>query len=93
MSATVTIPAETEQAIQRLIDSGRYHDANDVIITAIEFLASREEIEQQRLRELVIAGFSSGDGGSYGPGFWDEIAREAEEADRQGLPIRREVQP
>jgi Arc/MetJ-type ribon-helix-helix transcriptional regulator len=93
MSATVTISAETEQAIQQLIDSGRYHDAGDVIDAAVVFFAAQLTSQQQRLREMVVAGFESGDGGTYGPGFWDEIAREAEEADRQGLPIRREVQP
>lgn len=90
---SVTLTPQTEAEIRRLVDSGRYPDADAVVQTALQALKEQDEARLAKLRELVLAGFASGDGGDLTPEFWDEIAREAEEADRLGLPIRDEVQP
>ena len=84
MSATVTIPAETEQAIQRLIDSGRLHDANDVIITAIEVLTSHETEHLDHVRELVLAGRSGGPRRELTEELMDELERRSEERFQRG---------
>jgi putative addiction module CopG family antidote len=84
---------ETEAEIRRLVESGLYPDAASVIESALQELNEQYEANLANLRELVRAGFESGDGGELTDEFWDEIAREADEADRLGLPIRREVRP
>ena len=88
---SVTLLPETETAIRRLVDSGRYPTADAAVQSAIKLLNDQYETQLAKLRELVLAGFASGDGGELTPEFWDEIAREADEADRLGLPIRDEV--
>lgn len=90
---SVTITDKTREQIRRWIDTGRYPDADAVILKALEALEDQEQARFLKLRELVLAGFMSGDGGEFTPETWEEIAREADEADRLGLPIRREVQP
>jgi hypothetical protein len=42
---------------------------------------------------LILVGLGSGPGVELTPEVWAEIEREADEADRLGLPIRDEVQP
>ena len=87
---SVTVTPEAESRIRDLVESGHYPNAAAVIDKALDAL---EQTRLDRLRELVLAGFASGDGGEFTPETWAEIAREADEADRLGLPIRREVQP
>ena len=89
----ITLSPHVEQQVRRWIERGPYPDADAVIEQALQALAAQEQTRLRELRELVRAGFESGDGGELTPALWDAIAREADEADRQGLPIRREVQP
>jgi hypothetical protein len=65
-------------------------DAESSVRDALQRLAQDKTL---RLSEVVEAGFASGDGGELTPALWEEIAREADAADRLGLPIRGEVQP
>jgi putative addiction module CopG family antidote len=90
---SVTLNPRLEERIRHWIESGRYSDADAVIDKALEALENQEQTRLAKLRELVTVGFASGDGGEFTPETWAEIAREADEADRLGLPIRREVQP
>lgn len=90
---SITLTSEIEERIQSWIDTGQYPDAGTVILEALAALEEQKHTAQSRERELVLAGFASGDGGEFTPETWAEIAREADEADRLGLPIRREVQP
>jgi putative addiction module CopG family antidote len=87
---SVTLTPQAEHRIRDLVERGVYPDAAAVIDEALDAL---EQARLDKLRELVLAGFASGDGGEFTPETWAEIAREADEADRLGLPIRREVQP
>jgi putative addiction module CopG family antidote len=90
---SVTLTPQTEEEIRSWIESGRYPNADAVIQTALQALKDREEARVHKLRELVLTGHNSGPGEELTPELWEEIAREADEADRLGLPIRREVQP
>jgi putative addiction module CopG family antidote len=90
---SVMLTSDIEERIQSWIDTGGYPDASAVILDALAALEEQEHAAQNRERELVLAGFASGDGGEFTAETWAEIAREADEADRLGLPIRREVQP
>ena len=51
----VTVTPRTEAEIRRLVESGRYADADAVVLTALEALMDREEVRQTKLRELVVA--------------------------------------
>jgi putative addiction module CopG family antidote len=89
----VTLPPRLEERVQHWIDNGRYPNAEAVIDKALEALEHEEHAQFLKLRELVLAGHNSGPGEELTDELWEEIAREADEADRLGLPIRREVQP
>ncbi len=90
---SIHLTPKVEKRIQDLIDRGAYPDADAVVNQALQVLEEQEQNRFLRLRELVQAGFASGDGGEGTPELWADIAREADEADRLGLPIRREIQP
>lgn len=90
---SVTLSPRIEQQVRDWIDGERYPNADAVIEQALEALEERERARFLKLRELVLAGHNSGPGQELTDELWEEMAREADEADRLGLPIRREVQP
>src|SRR5687768_5228792 len=81
---TITLPPEVHAQIQHRIESGRYPDAEAVIVKALEALEAQEQAQFQKTRELVLAGFNSGPGGELTDEVWAEIEREADEAYQQG---------
>jgi putative addiction module CopG family antidote len=90
---SVTVTPETEEQIRHWIDTGRYPDADAVIHRALAALEAQEHARFLKTRDLILAGLNSGPGVELTPEVWEEIEREADEADRLGLPIRDEVQP
>ena len=90
---SVTLTPKVEAQIRHWIENGRYPDADSVVARALEALEAQEQARFHKLRELVLAGHNSGPGEELSDELWEEISREADEADRLGLPIRREVQP
>jgi putative addiction module CopG family antidote len=89
---SVILKPQTEKRIRHWIDNGQYPDADTVIDKALQLLEEREQERFLKLREMVLAGHNSGMGDVLTPELWEEIARDADEADRRGLPIRNEVQ-
>jgi putative addiction module CopG family antidote len=81
---SVTLAPEVEDRIRCWIDSGRYPDANAVLVDALELLEERNQARFLKLREMVRAGFESGDPVELTPELWDELEREAEEAYQRG---------
>jgi Arc/MetJ-type ribon-helix-helix transcriptional regulator len=90
---TLILTPEVEDRIQRWIDNGGFPNAGAVIERALQALEEQEHAKHVKLREMVRTGFESGLGVELTDDVWEEIAREADEADRQGMSIRREVQP
>jgi len=90
---SVTLTPEVEEQIRHWIDGERYPNAEAVVLKALQALEEQEQARFLKLRELVLAGHNSGPREELTDELWEEIAREADEADRLGLPIRREVQP
>ena len=90
---SITLPPEVHAQIRNRIESGRYPDAEAVIVKALEALEAEEHARFEKTRELILAGLNSGPGVELTDEVWAEIEREADEADRLGLPIRDEVQP
>ena len=91
---SVTLTPELEALIEEILATGRYADAGDVIEQAVRQLEERER--RQRLQASVAEGFAAierGEGVELTPERWEEIERDADEADRQGLPINPDVCP
>jgi putative addiction module CopG family antidote len=90
---SVTLTPRTEERIKRLVESGRYPDADSVVDDALEALETRTRTRFKSTRELILAGLHSGEGIVMTDEEWAKIELEADEADHLGLPIRDEVQP
>jgi putative addiction module CopG family antidote len=90
---SVTLTPEVEARIRPWLETGRFADADAVVLKALEALEAQEDAKLLKLRELVLAGHNSGIAGELNEEFWEQLEREADEADRLGLPIRDEVQP
>lgn len=76
---SVTLTTRTEEEIRSWIESGRYPDADALIHTALQALKDQEEAKLLKLRELVRAGFESGDAVELTDELWAEIERRSEE--------------
>lgn len=90
---SVTLNPETESRIRDLVERGRYPDAATLIDRALEALESQEEERLANLRELVRAGFESGNRVELTDELWDEMERRAEERFRRGERSSPRVRP
>lgn len=80
----VQLSPRIEAEIERLVASGQYADAGEVIDEGVRLLAEREHARFLQLRALVREGFESGEAVELTPEVMDEIEREAEAADQRG---------
>jgi antitoxin ParD1/3/4 len=90
----IILTPQLEELIQRKLESGRYSDANEVMLEALDLLDKRDRL--LRLREAVASGLAQYERGEVTPmtpSFWVDLLREADEEDRLGLPIHDDVQP
>ena len=83
----VKLTPELEARIHESVASGRYDDETAVIRDA------RDEAQLDRLRGLLQEGLISGGEMELTPELWDELEREADEADRRGDPLDPNVCP
>jgi len=81
---SVTLAPQTEAEIERLVESGRYPNADAAVQSAIRLLNEQYEAKLERLRQLVREGFESGPGRELTDEVWDEIERRAEERFQRG---------
>ena len=78
---SVILTPELEAMIRERVDSGRYHDASDVVQEALRLLEEHERLEH--LRALLEVGRQDdlrGDLATCTPELMDNIYRRAEEA-------------
>lgn len=90
----VTRPPQLQALIQQQVDSGRFASAEEVIEAAVRLLDERERLA--RLRAAIAVGdeqIARGQVVEWTPDFMDRLLAEADEADRQGLPISEDVRP
>ena len=80
----VHVSPRVEAEIEWLVSSGQCADANAVIDEGLRLLVEREQARFLRLRELVRAGFNSGEPIELTDDLWDEIDRDADEAAQRG---------
>jgi len=81
---TVTLSHKVEEQIRHWIDTGRYADADAVMMRALEALEAEEQARFLKTRELILAGHNSGPGEELTEELWDRLEREAEEAYQRG---------
>lgn len=89
---TVTLTPQLETLIEQMLATGHFTDAGDVLEQGVLLLKERER--RQRLRESVDEGFAAirrGEGVELTPELWEEIERDADEAERQGKQINSDV--
>ena len=90
----VSLTPELEELIQRRLESGRYNNATEVMQEALRLLDERDRVA--RLREALAIGeaqVARGETKEWTPDFMEKLMQRAEAEERQGLPIRDEVQP
>jgi antitoxin ParD1/3/4 len=91
----VTLTPQIEEIIRKKIEAGQYSDASELVGEAVLQLDARDQ-KLERLRAALQSGIDQADRGELIPwtaSSMDEIQREADEADRLGLPIDPDVQP
>jgi len=93
-SMSITLTPELEELICRKVQSGLYSDTNEVVEAALRLLDERDRMT--RLRALIAvadAEIARGETVEWTPDFMQLLMQEADEEDRQGLPIDDVVQP
>jgi putative addiction module CopG family antidote len=94
MVMTVQLTPKLELVIEEMLATGRFADAGAVIEEAVLLLEEREH--GRRLRASVAEGFAAikrGEGVELTPKLMDELAREADEYERDGMPLDPDVCP
>jgi antitoxin ParD1/3/4 len=96
MSATVTLTLSPriEALIKEKVASGQYADANEVVSEGLRLLEERDRLE--RLRAEIAIGFEEIERGEcvpWTPDLMERLMREAEEDERNGVPIDDAVLP
>ncbi|HEY7034152.1 MAG TPA: type II toxin-antitoxin system ParD family antitoxin [Thermomicrobiales bacterium] len=89
---SVMLTPQLETLIERMLATGHYADAGDVLEQAVRLLAERER--RRRLHDALAVGVAQIERGEVvelTPAVWAEIDREADEADRLELPIDPDV--
>ena len=86
---------QAEAEIARLVASGQYADASDVVDKAVHLLAERERKLQWLRNEIAIGAeqVRRGELIEFTPELFEEIKRQAAENARQGMPVKDAVKP
>jgi antitoxin ParD1/3/4 len=90
----VNLTPQLEAMIRRKVETGLYNNASEVVRDALRLMAERDRIS--RLQTALAIGdeeYRRGEVVELTPAVWAEIEREADEADRLGLPIDPDVCP
>jgi putative addiction module CopG family antidote len=91
---SLRLTPEIEAMVRSQVETGLYSDPDQVIREALELLAERNR--HRRLQHALAIGdeeYRRGEGIPWTPDTLDRLTREADEEDRQGLPISDDVQP
>ncbi len=90
----VSLTPHLEAMIRQKVESGRYNNASEVVREALRLLEERDRLA--RTRAAIASGVAQikrGEGIPWHPEMMNDLIREADEADRQGLPISDDVLP
>jgi antitoxin ParD1/3/4 len=82
---TVTLTHQHKDLVERLVASGQYEDAEQVIGQALHLLEEHERLQQLRAKiQIGLDELDRGEGIEVTPEFWDELDREVDEAILRG---------
>jgi Arc/MetJ-type ribon-helix-helix transcriptional regulator len=91
---TVKIAPNTEHLIDEMVATGQYDDAADVIEHAVQLLRqwnhNQRVIASVREAEMKVR---RGEGRELTDEVMEQIWDDAQEANRQGLPVKPDVRP
>jgi putative addiction module CopG family antidote len=90
----ITLNPQTEAEIKRLMETGHFTDASDVVGQALRALEDQEKLT--RLRTMLAeadAQIARGEVVDWTPDLMDRLKREAAANVRAGRPIKDEVKP
>ena len=76
MPSSYTIGEHFEAMIKRLVDSGRYASASEVMRDGLRLIAEREQVREAKLTALRAAIHEGLNSGDYQPWDAEEIKRE-----------------
>lgn len=91
---SMTLPSQIEAAIRQKVERGLYATVDQAVEAAFQLLDERDRLT--RLKSAIAVGdaqIARGEGVELTPALWDEIEREADEADRHELLINPDVCP
>jgi putative addiction module CopG family antidote len=87
------LPKQTEEDIQRLIDTGEYSDSTDVVVQGVRLLSKRRE-KTEHLRALLQEGLDASDRGEvfeFTPDLMRQIREESRKLVHSGTPLDPDV--
>lgn len=90
----VSLTPELEALVHQKVKSGLYSTASEVVRDALRQMEYRDRLN--RLQVALAPGISEADrneGVELTPEVWDAIDRDAEEEERQGVPLDPDVCP
>lgn len=90
----VELTPQLEAVIREKVDSGRYNDASEVVREALQLMDARDR--REHLRAAISLGLEQMERGDVIPwtdDFMERVIAEADEEDRQGLPLCPDVLP
>lgn len=91
---SVVLPPQVEHRIRHWIETGRYTTVDEALEAAVRFLDEHDRLA--RLRAAIADGdaqIARGEGVELTPAVWDEIERDADDAERQKIPLNPDVCP
>lgn len=91
---SIQLTPKTESLIGKMIATGHYADASEVIEQAVHLLEAHERGDRI-IRSVASARAAVERGEFYEETneFWDSLERDAEELERQGVPFNPDVLP
>lgn len=90
---SITLTPRIEDQIQSWVESGHYPDADAVLSDALSLLHERKLAVLRAKIQIGLDQIAHGEVIELTPEVWDEIEREADDAERQGLPLNPDVCP
>ena len=90
----IHLTPKSEALIRQQVANGRYATVDEALDAAVQLLGAQDPLA--RLRAAIAEGdaqLARGEGVELTPELWDEIEREADEADRRGDPLDPDVCP
>lgn len=90
----VNLTPQLEAMVRDKVESGLYNNASEVVREALRLMEERDRF--RRLKQAIAVGdaqYARGEVTTWTKETLAELIKEADEADRLGLPISDEVQP